>query len=403
MNLTTSSDMTSDFYPLREGWSVDKGSHICFLKESNSPLYLHEASIERIDDIPLLWALQKRITLDNVIDSAIPRHWSHQGRSIGQLVMGWNTFILSQGDHRQVTVHSWVAHHRTVLEELLGQPIRDTDFTDDRLGQVLTAISDETAWQAIEDQLWRQSIQVYSITPQCVRLDATTVSGYHTVSEETLMQFGYNKDHHNQPQVQVMAGSIDDQSNGHLVALEVVQGQTADASLYQPVLLRLRDILQHKGLLYMGDSKMSALAIRTDIVRHGDFYLLPLAEVGERKKLLSDCIKKVVLGNQPTTLIYAPNSKNAVVSRESGLSSLPEKGGLLAAGDETFRPMISTFPNGESIAWTERLLVIRSYSEAEKEQALLFKRLVQAEQALLALTPEPKRGRRQIRSEDQLH
>jgi hypothetical protein len=83
---------------------------------------------------------------------------------------------------------------------------------------------------------------------------------------------------------------------------------------------------------------------------HGDFYLVPLAEVGEIPQLLGHCIEKVVFGNQPVTLIYAPDSN-------------PERGGLLAAGYETSRPMSSTFPKGEPIAWTERLLVIRSYVE----------------------------------------
>jgi hypothetical protein len=177
MYLTNSSDMTSNLYLIQEGWFADNRFPPFCLKESNPPLYPQQATIERIDDIPLLWALQQRIHLSNIIDAAIPRHWSHQGLSIGQLVLAWNTFILSQGHHRKVTVRSWVTPHQSVLEELLGQPIRDTDFTDDRLGQVLTALSHDQKWQTIEDQLWRQSVMVYSLTPHCVRLDATTATG----------------------------------------------------------------------------------------------------------------------------------------------------------------------------------------------------------------------------------
>jgi len=62
-------------------------------------------SIERIDDIPLLVALQQKSGLADAIDGIFPRHWLHQGLSIGNLILGWNTFILSEGDHRN---REWV-------------------------------------------------------------------------------------------------------------------------------------------------------------------------------------------------------------------------------------------------------------------------------------------------------
>jgi transposase len=65
-----------------------------------------------------------------------------------------------------------------------------------------------------------------------------------------------------------MAGSVDIGSNGHLVAIDVVSGEKADDPLYRPVLQRLRQTLQESGLLYLGDSKMGALATRADIVGH---------------------------------------------------------------------------------------------------------------------------------------
>ena len=116
---------------------------------STEQVTIEQATIERIDDIPLLVVLQQRVGLSEIIDQIIPRHWLHQGLSLGQLVLGWNTFILSEGDHRKVTVQDWAIQHRTVLEELLGEPIRNTDFTDDRLGQVLTYLSDDKATQAL--------------------------------------------------------------------------------------------------------------------------------------------------------------------------------------------------------------------------------------------------------------
>jgi hypothetical protein len=236
-------NMTSSLSFLVGEEMIEMQSPHFLIREANPPVYAYQATVERLDDIPLLMALQKRIGLGDVIDSVIPRHWLHQGLSIGQLVMVWNTFILSQGDHRKVTVRGWVAEHCIALEELLGFLIRDTDFTDDRLGQLLTAISDDEAWRKIESKLWQNSICVYSLHPQCVRLDATTANGYHTVTEEGLMQYGYNKENKNQPQVKLMAASADIGTNGHLVAIEVIEGLRADAPLYQPLLARMHQML----------------------------------------------------------------------------------------------------------------------------------------------------------------
>lgn len=348
-----------------------------------------QVTIERIDDIPLLIALQQRVEIATVIDQVIPRHWLHQGLSIGQLVIGWNTFILSQADHRKVTVRDWAIHHQAILEECLGAPIRDTDFTDDRLGQVLTYLSDDDAWGEIEHRLWQNTIEVYRLKPERARLDATTANGYHTVTEEGLMQYGYNANDLTKPQVKVMAASVDIGTNGHLVATGVVSGQKADDPLYRPVLERMRQTLQEPGLLYMGDSKMSALSIRDDIVAHGDFYLVPLARVGEVPQLLSDCIERVVEGDQPATLIF--DQADPADSQR-----------LLAAGYETTRSQSYTSPEGQPWTWEERLLVIRSESDVQRQQTLLFKNLKAAERELWALTPSPGRGRRQIRAESHL-
>lgn len=165
----------------------------------STAIHTDQGTIEGLDDIPLLVTLQQRIGLAEIIDQHLPRHWLHQGLSIGQLIVGWNTFILSEGDHRKMTVRDWALDHRAVLEELLGAPIRDTDFTDDRLGQVLTHLSDDQAWPKVEEGVWQNSVQVYRLRPACARLDAATVNGYHTVTPEGLMQYSHSPDHPGQP------------------------------------------------------------------------------------------------------------------------------------------------------------------------------------------------------------
>ncbi len=87
-----------------------------------------QVNVERLDDIPLLISLQQRLGLEELIDEVIPRHWHHEGLSVGQLVVGWNAYILSQADHRKVAVEDWAVEHQSILSQLLGRTLRRTDF-----------------------------------------------------------------------------------------------------------------------------------------------------------------------------------------------------------------------------------------------------------------------------------
>jgi transposase len=362
-----------------------------------------EIDVERLDDIPLLIALQQRIGVCELIDSVIPRHWLHQGLSIGQLVVGWNSYILSHADHRKVSVEQWGVEHQQTLSELLGSDVRRTDFTDDRLGQVLFYLSKDAVWQQIEKKLWHRTVSVYQLTPDRVRLDATRISGYHKPSDDGLMQHGYNSAPPNLAQVKLMAASIDYGTSGHLLATEVVNGSCADDPLYLPMIKRIRHSFVETGLLYLGDSKMSAFEIRANLAVNGDFYLVPLAKIGEVAKYFDQWVDDIseeppsrrgrslaVCGKQSATLVYKTNNEGQNTE-------------LIAAGYEIKRSQqTSVFPDKQKHTWQERLLVVRSLAEVEKRRATLERNLSKATNTLLTLTPFPGRGKRQVRTETQL-
>ncbi len=70
--------------------------------------------------------MQERIELSELIDSVIPRHWLHKGLSPGELIVIWNSYILSQGDHRKVKVREWVENHFAVIENSLNVKLSTT-------------------------------------------------------------------------------------------------------------------------------------------------------------------------------------------------------------------------------------------------------------------------------------
>ncbi|MBF0226870.1 MAG: hypothetical protein HQK76_15590 [Desulfobacterales bacterium] len=88
---------------------------------------------ERIDDYVILLNVMMKVDLPSIINRHIEHHGLHQGLSFGWLATIWLSHILSQGDHRKVTVRDWVKQSQNTLEKITGLNIRETDFTDDRL------------------------------------------------------------------------------------------------------------------------------------------------------------------------------------------------------------------------------------------------------------------------------
>ena len=327
---------------------------------------------ERVDDIPLLIGLAQTLHLPEVLDRHLGHHGNHQGLSNGWLATVWLASILSESDHRKSSVEEWAGQHRQTPERLLGQPIRRTEFSDDRLEIVLRRLSQQAAWEALEADLWQATGDVDDLDVTSVRLDSATTYGYHTLTEDGVMQYGHSKDRRpDLPQLKLMAAAAEPW--GHLLACNVHPGQTADDPLYRPLIARVRQMLGRSGLLYVGDSKMAALATRADIVAHGDSYLMPLPLTGETAQQVEAWIDAVVEGEQTVTLIWDEQS-------------------LLGGGYEFERPM-SARVDGKPVTWTERVQVVRSLALAERERQPLERRLANAEAALRALTP-PGRSRR---------
>jgi hypothetical protein len=96
---------------------------------------------ERVDDIPLILGLASRLRLPEILDQRLGRHHLHQGLSPGWIATTWIAYILSQADHRKSAVRDWAHAHRTTLERLIGQPIRDAEFSDDRLAILLRRLA----------------------------------------------------------------------------------------------------------------------------------------------------------------------------------------------------------------------------------------------------------------------
>src|SRR5437764_2713496 len=265
---------------------------------------------ERIDDFVVLLALMQQMDLPGILDRQLPRHWLQQGLSWGWTASIWLAHIISQGDHRKLTVRDWVRQAHDMLEQITGLEIRETDFTDDRLTIVLRHLSDAAHWQAIEQELGQHLVRVYDLEEQPIRVDATTVSGYRNGGEDSLWQFGHSKDDPTLRQIKAMMATLDPLALP--LALEVVSGERADDPLYVPIIDRVLGCLGQTGLLFVGDSKMSALATRAHLVAHEQYYLTPLAQVGETAELMPTWIETGVKHGNNLIAVLSEDGKQRV-------------------------------------------------------------------------------------------
>ena len=337
---------------------------------------------ERVDDVALLIGQMVQMGLPEVLDRHIPRHWTQRGLSWGWTAVIWLAYILTEGDHRKVSVETYLQGMQHTLSHLTAQVIEPLDFSDDRLSHLLTHLSKRTYWHQIEHDLNTRSIAVYDLLQKVIRCDATTVSGEHEVTAHGLLQFGHSKDDPTRPQIKVMMGSLD--PLGMPLSTDVVSGERADDGLYLPIIERIRHGLQTPGLLFVGDCKMSALDTRAYLAKHQDWYLSPLPLTGATAEAIDAWITTGVTQGERGALarIERTNDRGHTV--------------LVAEGYEFERTCGA--PGGAGV-WCERVLVVRSPMHAAQQAAGLEKRLGQAETQLMALTPPRGRGKRQITDE----
>jgi transposase len=347
---------------------------------------------ERVDDIPVLLAHIGRMGIAELLDGHFATHGNWVGTSLGWTTAIWLAHILSRGDHRLSWVQKWVNDRLETLAHCTGQMVLASEWSDDRLSIVLDGLSEDAAWQAFEAALNRRTLRVYDLKPERVRVDSTTASGYWTVTEDGLFQFGHSKDHRpDLPQVKVMLSALD--PLGIPVATQVISGECADDPLYVPAIQQVHNSLGMSGLLYIGDSKMAALATRAFVQGQRDYYLCPLSKKQLPDETLVAYLAPVWAGEVVPSPLYHTDAtgqrQEIAVGFEREVTLTLDQGGAQAREEGI-------------LTWTERHLVVCSHQSAQASQQALRMRLAKA-QVELAQLNERKQGRKRLATAAELH
>jgi len=154
-----------------------------------------------------------------------------------------------------------------------------------------------------------------------------------------------------------------------------------------PIVERVCGLLSATGLLFVGDCKMSALATRAFIHARKHHYLTPLAQVGTTAQQMPVWIARARTALQTRFGLAWADTEVVQEAWEEGYEFPRECQAMVA---------------GQTLTWTERVLMLYSRSYAKTLTHGLAERIATATAKLSALTPAPGRGKRQISEEAEL-
>ena len=346
------------------------------------------AKQERIDDVPLLLGMMRRMKIAETLDKHLGQHHLHEGLSNGNLAVGWLAYLLSESDHRKSAVQEWANRIPHTLESFFAAALRPHEFSDDRLGILLKNLA-AADWDDIESELFYSCFDVYELPKDAFHLDTTTSCGYHAIEPDGIMQLGHSKDHRpDLPQLKIMAAVT--QPLAFPVSTAVVAGNRSDDELYWPTVVEVKQKVGGAGLLFVGDCKMAALDTRARIAGGGDHYLTPLPNTGETAKQIGAWIDTALQKDAAGELqaLYKP-------------TEVGEPPDLIGWGYEFTRTLPAEV-DGREVIWTERVQVVQSVAQQDSQKGRLEKSLQQAERQLGRLTL-PGKGRKVWREEEELH
>ena len=339
---------------------------------------------ERTDDIPVIIAFLLKMRVAELIDKHYPTHGNWTGLSLGQMLVVWLTFIVSEGDHRLSHVEPWVAAHQHTLSRSLHQEVRPRDCTDDRLATGLDYRSVAENWGECESALNQTLIRVDDLHPKTIRVDPTTVSAY--VTPDGLFQRGHSTDHRpDLPQLKLARATL--APLGLPMTIATVAGNTADDPLSLPAIAKVRRSVGLAGMTYIGACTIAARATRADLVAHKDFSLGPLSakqvSAEERERLLAPLWR----GEQLLEDV------RLTAEGQAAAHAAPDAVGLAYAVEQ-----VGPGPSGQTLRWQERRLVVRSLAHAQLQEASLRQRAQRAVAESNALN-ERQQGKKRLATE----
>ena len=236
---------------------------------------MSEQSIERVDEIPIIYHKVKQMGIQERIDQFWPMQGHWQGLSYGQLTVLFMMDVIHSMNHRLSGMEAWVTQHQHLLAPLTGWTLTPKEATDDRLGLFIEAFGtdlDRLIQYPIEHGA--SLVQAYALPTAVGRFDLTSVNVYHAVNKSApdgVLALGHSKDRRpDLLQFKQSLGTLD--PCGVPLLTMTLKGKSADDphdfSAWQPI----AETLGHRDFILVGDCKITALETRAKIAQSGGIY-----------------------------------------------------------------------------------------------------------------------------------
>ena len=86
---------------------------------------LSTLQIERLDDVPLLFAQLQRMQVAVLLDKHFPTHPHWAGElTLGEVTCVWLAALVSTGDHRLCELENWAGQRLTMLSACFCKKVR---------------------------------------------------------------------------------------------------------------------------------------------------------------------------------------------------------------------------------------------------------------------------------------
>ena len=129
----------------------------------------------QINSVPFRLGVIEQRGIRDVIDAHVTPHGAWQGARVGTLVRLWLCPMLAERDPCLVAVRDWVAARSQPCNTWLALTLRDPDCPDDRRGNVLSMVGDETTQAPLDGAMRGQWGRVSRLPPATIRLDSPSV------------------------------------------------------------------------------------------------------------------------------------------------------------------------------------------------------------------------------------
>jgi len=333
---------------------------------------------ESIDDIPVIVRWLADMQVAPIIDVVLPMpHGNRTGLTYGQLAVGYLTFVLSECDHRISYVEDWARQRQRVLRWQLRSSVRDKDFTDDRLEDLLRRLGDSERrpWEVLEERLGQHLIAAYDLPTEMGRVDSTTVSVYHAPPhpDQTVLKFGRSKDHRpDLRQFMHQLGTLD--PAGVPLITQTLAGNSAEDPHYLPAWQRMVHILGRADWLLIADSKFSSLANQAQVQAGGGFYLAPIPMKGNVPELFREWV------------LHPPARVKRILVEGVPLGDCK---GFEVSVQQEWTPAEAVGEATAPVHWEQRMLLVWRRSFAETQTQALQERVARAARDVQALERTP--------------